>query len=121
MFIFALMLFHTHDKKNRWMKRIQTEVCCQREPTQISALAFFFFCQRRPKIIGASTVVRIADHTERNHDKNALSIRGAYNGRYCNLYFKQNLDTTKPGLGYHSVAKPGITDRTVGGRAGSLR
>lgn len=27
--------------------------------------------------------------------------------------FKHNLDTTKPGLGYHGVAKPGITDRAL--------
>lgn len=29
------------------------------------------------------------------------------------LYFKHSLNPTKPGLGYHVVAKPGITDTAL--------
>ena len=53
-------------------------------------------------------------------------ITGAYKQRNHFLRSKHTLDTAKPGLGYHSVAKPGITDRAwipckAGGRAAGLR
>lgn len=94
-----------------------------RETTQISALASLFSWQQYPKTVWASAVLR-RPYWKKSTVK--CPITGAYKQRNHFLHSKRTLDTAKPGLGYHSVAKPGITDRAwipckAEGRAAGLR